>query len=95
MKILVSIKNKDNPAIKETLKVHTGDVFGEINKMFDTQVNIGLKEDFGEQYGEFISIKDLNPSMTLEQVSITLTAIENTLKKSFNVQDFLIKIVSD
>lgn len=95
MKVIVHIKKKYNPLYKAALEKTNTSLFGELNKVFDTKVNLSLDEEIGEQYIEFVTLTGIINVTPLGDLQKVLNILKVELKEKFKIPDFLISILED
>lgn len=89
--LILHIKNKENPYYKALLDARTKKLFGLFNEVFSEKASLGMKDDFGEQFGPFCSISGLPEEITLDKLTKLLSLYEVELKKKFGITEITFK----
>lgn len=89
--LILYVKNKENPYYKALLDARTKELFGIFNEILSGKASLGMKDDFGEQFGPFCSISDLPEEITLDKLTKLITLYETELKKKFGITEITFK----
>lgn len=89
--LILYVKNKENPYYKALLDSKTKELFGLFNEVLGEKASLGMKDDFGEQFGPFCSISGLPEEITLDKFTKLLTLYEVELKKKFGITEITFK----